>query len=343
MQRFWLLAAPAAALLFSVACSPPAPTDGSSPDDSELAAEVGGVPITVHQLDEWIKEDLFRDKMSSAHARYELRQDALNRLIEERSLEIAAEKRGVSVESLVAEKVESLGPVSDSEVTAFWEEHKARLAGAKKEETLPQIRKFLASQHEAQARAELKEGVDVEIFLKPPRVQVAANGPSQGPETAPVTIVEFSDFQCPYCRRVLPALEQIRERYPEQVRIVYRNFPLSGHTRARPAAEASLCADEQGQFWPYHDKLFENSRTLGDEDLKRYAGEVGLDVAAFEQCYGEKRFAAQVESDIQAGRAAGVSGTPAFFVNGVMISGAKPAETFYEAIDSELVRLSEGT
>ena len=126
------------------------------------------------------------------------------------------------------------------------------------------------------------------------------------------------------------------------MRVVYRNMPLRNHQRARPAAEAALCANEQGKFWAYHDRLFENTRKLGDEDLLRYAEELELDAAAFSKCYEEKRFAHQVETDMEDGARAGVSGTPAFFVNGIMVSGAKPAEDFFRIIDAELERLDAG-
>jgi len=131
-------------------------------------------------------------------------------------------------------------------------------------------------------------------------------------------------------------------KYPEQVRFVYRHFPLGSHPRARPAAEASLCADEQQKFWPFHDRVFQSPSALSDEDLLRYAGELGLDQAAFEKCFREDRFAAQVDRDLQAAREAGVTGTPAFFVNGVLLSGSKPAEEFFELIDSELARAAAG-
>jgi protein-disulfide isomerase len=184
----------------------------------------------------------------------------------------------------------------------------------------------------------LREAAKVEILIEPPRVQIAANGPSRGPEAAKVTIVEFSDFQCPFCKRVTPTLEAIAERYPNDVRIVYRNFPLRNHTRATPAAEAALCAEEQGKFWPYHDLLFANPRALEDSHFSSYAEQLELDKEAFEACYQEGRFRDQVARDLAEGRAAGVTGTPAFFVNGMMLSGAQPKEAFFELIDAELAQ-----
>ena len=172
------------------------------------------------------------------------------------------------------------------------------------------------------------------VKLEQPRVKVAASGPARGPEGAPVTIVEFSDFECPFCRREESTVKQLLDRYQTQVRFVYRHFPLEIHPRARPAAEAAACADEQGKFWDYHEKLF--SGGLEDADLQRYASELGLDTAAFQQCVSQHKTKDVVMSDLQAGKAAGVSGTPAFFVNGIMISGARPVDAFTKVIDKEL-------
>ena len=352
MHRTRLIAV--AAVLASVSCS--APSDGGDPeaatpgaasapalaDGSDIVAEVNGVAITTDELDAWIKEDLFRKQASNPNSLYELRDAALRRLVAERSIEALATEAGVSVDRLIADKVASRGPVTDEETLEFFEENKSRLGNGDYETVEDQVRQFLTTQRDAQARSDLEGNASVVVHLQPPRVEVAADGPARGPADAPVTIIEFSDFQCPYCRRVIPTLEQIEERYPEQVRIVYRNFPLGNHSRAKPAAEAALCANEQDQFWAYHDKLFENTRALSDDDLKRYASELELDVAAFETCIGESRFVDQVDADFRDGRAAGVTGTPAFFVNGVMLSGARPASDFFRTIDAELERLKDG-
>ena len=173
-----------------------------------------------------------------------------------------------------------------------------------------------------------------------PRVEVAASGPSRGPENAPVTIVEFSDFQCPYCGREYPVVERVMKEYDGKVRLVFRHFPLEFHPFAQKAAEAGACAADQGgeKFWKLHDRMFTNQQKLAVDDLKGYAKELGLDSSRFEKCLdsGEKR--ALVEADEKAGQEAGVSGTPAFFVNGVFINGAVPYEQFKDAVDRELKR-----
>jgi protein-disulfide isomerase len=149
-------------------------------------------------------------------------------------------------------------------------------------------------------------------------------------------MIEFSDFQCPYCLRANPTVEQVLRTYGDRIHFVYRHYPLPGHPNARPAAEASACAAEQGKFWPYHDRLFANPGKLGDADLKQTAVELGLNAAQFNSCVDTHKFRAQVDADLKAGEEAGVNGTPAFFINGRSVSGAQPFDVFKKVIDEEL-------
>ncbi|HYY53594.1 MAG TPA: thioredoxin domain-containing protein, partial [Myxococcales bacterium] len=163
-----------------------------------------------------------------------------------------------------------------------------------------------------------------------------AKGPARGPANAPVTIVEFSDFQCPYCGREYPVIERLMKEYDGKVRLVFRQYPLDFHQQAGKAAEASLCAADQGKFWELHDKMFTHQDKLAVTDLKGYAKSLGMDAAKFEKCLdsGEKK--TLVDEDLKAGNAAGVSGTPAFFINGIFINGAQPYEQMKQAVDREL-------
>ena len=157
-----------------------------------------------------------------------------------------------------------------------------------------------------------------------------------GPENAPVTLIEFSDFQCPYCRRVQSVLKRLMTAYHGQLKLVFRDFPLRQiHPEAQKAAEAAQCANDQGQFWPYHDRLFAATE-LGVGDLKRYAAEMGLDVESFNDCLDSGKYGPEVQSDIDDARAAGVDATPSFFVNGLPISGAVPFERFVEMVELAL-------
>ena len=172
-------------------------------------------------------------------------------------------------------------------------------------------------------------------------VEVSADDdPAIGPEDAPVTIIEFSDFQCPYCARFqTETLPQILSNYGDRVRFVYRDFPLvSLHANALKAAEASECADDQEAYWKYHDLLFQNQSALDDASLKNYAASLGLDTAAFNQCLDSDKYMSEVQKDEQDGITAGVQGTPAFFINGVLISGAQPYSVFQAAIEAALAK-----
>ena len=183
---------------------------------------------------------------------------------------------------------------------------------------------------------ELQKLANLKLDLPQPRIAVAAEGPTRGPKDARVTIVEFSDFECPYCGSAHDTVEQVMTTYAGKVRLVYRQFPLSFHPHAAKAAEASLCAADQGKFWEYHDVLFKNQKKLEATDLKAHASEVGLHAQKFGQCLdsGDKKKA--VDADQQAGLAAGVGGTPAFFINGIFLNGAQPIDEFKKVIDGEL-------
>ena len=160
--------------------------------------------------------------------------------------------------------------------------------------------------------------------------------PMKGDENAPVTIVEFSDFQCPFCGKVEPTVKQILDIYKGKVKLVYRDFPLNSHEFAQKAAEASECADEQDKFWEYHDKLFENQDALTIEDLKKYASGLELDTVKFNDCLDSGKYESEVQKDFEDGQKYGVSGTPAFFINGKLISGNQPFSVFQQIIEGEL-------
>ncbi len=173
-----------------------------------------------------------------------------------------------------------------------------------------------------------------------PVIEVSADDdPVKGSEDAPVTIIEFSDFECPFCARFYSqTLSQIEKNYIDtgKVKLVYRDFPLSFHQEAQPAAEASECADEQGKFWEMHDKIFENQQLISDSSYKQWATEMGLDTEQFNECLDSGKYASEVQKDFADGQAYGVSGTPAFFINGTKLIGAQPYSKFEEVIENAL-------
>jgi protein-disulfide isomerase len=158
---------------------------------------------------------------------------------------------------------------------------------------------------------------------------VTADDPSLGSPAAKITIIEFGDFGCPFCRRSAPIMRALAAKYGDHIFFQYRDFPvLELHPDAALAAEASECAHEQGKFWEYHDKLYQNQSSHKERDLLTYAEQLNLNLSAFEPCLTSHRYAKEVEEDYQAGLAAGVQGTPTFFVNGYRIPGSIPEETF---------------
>ncbi len=196
-----------------------------------------------------------------------------------------------------------------------------------------------AKETEVYQRLVAQSGAVELLFAKPdaPHIDVSytADDPVRGPKSAPITIIEFTDFQCPYCKRSQDTLKKVLEVYGDQVKIVEKQFPLSFHNRAKPAAEAVLCAKEQGKFWEMHSKVFP-SQSLEDADFTRFATEIGLNMKKFNKCYTEHRMAPRIDADMAEGQRVGVRGTPHFFINGRPINGAQPFEAFKAIIDEEL-------
>jgi protein-disulfide isomerase len=188
--------------------------------------------------------------------------------------------------------------------------------------------------------ARLKREYEAKSYLEPSRTLIATSGrPSRGPLDAPVTIVEFSDFQCPYCRALFPTLRQIEADYTGKVRIVYLQFPLvSIHPDARKAAEASLCAYEQGKFWELHDAMFNDQANLGVEHLKEKASQLSLDPVAFGACLDSGKYIREIAGDVNEAVKAGVSGTPALFINGRFLEGNQAYRDIQRVIEDELER-----
>ncbi|MCH7707276.1 MAG: DsbA family protein [Myxococcales bacterium] len=332
-------------LLFS--CTPASPTsnDASSGDDvgAQLVARAGDLTVTTAELDAWIKEKLFEAKAGSASRLYELRSRYVTELLTERLLAAEAETRGTTPEQVIQDELAVLGPVTDQEVEDFFADYQDRMHEASLDDVGDQIRRLLEARRESDAIEAFRDRSNIVMVMKAPRILIEADGPSKGPDAAKVTIVEFSDFQCRFCRRVIPTMQAVLERYPDDVRLVYRHLPLRSHSRARPAAVASVCAQQQDEFWSYHDSLFANTKALADEDLRRYAEELELDMALFDACVADSRAADKVRKDVEDAVEAGIQSTPAFVVNGILISGAQPAENFFEIIDAEIARADDST
>ena len=309
---------------------------------SERLAEVNGEAITTEELNRALGAKLSKLEEQI----YTLRRGELDSLIAQRLFAQEAKKRGISVAALLDTEVTAkVGLVTEKEIDDFYQQNKARIRGDDAE-TRQKIRAFL-QQQKLNARREqfvdsLRSQGKVVVHLKPPpvvRVEVAVEGaPVRGSAAAPVTLVEFSDFECPFCKQVQPILKQVLERYPGKVRLAYRDFPLDSiHPQARRAAEAARCANDQGKFWEYHDVLFAHAK-LSPDDLKQYAAQTGLDAAKFEACLSSGVHKAAVQRDVDEGARLGITGTPAFFINGRALTGAQPLEAFVRVIEEELAR-----
>lgn len=277
--------------------------------------------------------------------RHQALENSFTRLVEEKLVGAEAAKQGkTSAEVLAAEVDKKTPEPSDQEVTAFYDANKSRIP-APKEQVAAQIRQYLKQQSYSKIKNEfierLKKEQGVTYTIDPLRMDVETAGhPARGSSDAPITIVEFSDFQCPFCKSIYPTLQKIMMAYGASVRLVFRQFPLFElHSNAEKAGEASLCADEQGKFWPMHDLLFQDQSKLTVDDLKARAAKLSLDSASFNTCLDSGRYAGRIHQDVLAGARLGVSGTPALFVNGRFLSGARPYEEISSAIDDELRRI----
>jgi protein-disulfide isomerase len=296
-------------------------------------------------VDEGIRGRLIALERDHVEAVHQARSAALSERIDAGLLVEESLRRGMPVDELQeAEAAARAAPVTDADLEAFYEENQARIQGSL-DEVRERLRGYLQRSREAESRRaylqELREAARVELLLPEPafpRVAVAATGPARGPDDAPVTMIVFSEFQCPYCAQASPVLASLSEEYGDRLRVVFRDFPLPSHSLAQKASEAAHCAGLQGAFWAMHDRLFAHPRELDVASLKAHARALGLDGAAFDGCLDEGRTAKVVTDNRDAGREAGVTGTPAFFINGRYLSGARPAETFRALIDEELAR-----
>jgi protein-disulfide isomerase/Skp family chaperone for outer membrane proteins len=326
-------------------------TFASGQSNSERAAVVNGQIITQQELEKAAAADLknletrrLQNESSLAQDKQQILNKALDGLVAEKLIEAEAAKQKKSKQELLEAEVESNVDIpSNEEVESFYDANKDRIP-ITKDQALPQVKEYLIQRSRSQYRemllARLKKEYGFKSYLEPIRAQLATSGfPTRGPANAPVTIVEFSDFECPYCGGLFPTLKQVEKNYPQQVRIVYRQFPLANiHPHAQKAAEASLCANEQQKFWEFHDSMFGNQRELSVADLKQRAADLKLDTQAFNQCLDSGRHAAAIQLDIQEGARNGVTGTPAMFINGRFLSGNQPYSEIKDIIEDELQR-----
>ena len=261
----------------------------------------------------------------------------------ERLLRAEAQRRKLTLEAfLKAEIDDKVGAPSDAEIRGFYEANRETI-GVTFTEAAPFLRQqYEADRTQAMRRAvvdRLRHGQELRFLMPPPplsRVAVTGRGPSLGPASAKVVLVLFSDFECGFSSQARRLIKRLTELYPRDLRVVHRHFPLDQHRAAKRAAEAAQCAAEQDKFWPYYELLFENTAALTADTLRRMASTAELDVKAFNACLQTDRPKEAIARDLAEGRALGVTGTPAIFLNGMQLSGVLPLTIMRAFIDHEL-------
>jgi protein-disulfide isomerase len=329
-------------VISSVACQAGPGARAATPaETAAVVAQGDGVKITAAELDKAAAGRLSRLRQQE----YELKKEILDQLIGDALLAKEARARGISVDDLVKKEVDDKVPPPHPEtIDVLYAQYKTQLRGQTREQAGPQIEKFVRDRDTAVRREafrrELLDKAGVKVALEAPRteVPVPANAPSMGPSNAPITIVAFTDYQCPYCHRAQTTLDQVLTQYAGKIRLVHRDFPLDGHTQAVPAARAAWCAGEQGKFWEYYRSLMSVKGDMAEADLQARAEGLKLDPVAFKTCAASDRHDAAIHEGARAGAELGVTGTPGYFINGRMLTGAQPFEQFQQVIDAELAR-----
>jgi protein-disulfide isomerase len=303
-------------------------------------ATIDGQPVTEDDLIPYISSQL----RPLREQEYQIKKNALDALIGQRILEGEAKKKALTTEKLLEQEVDAKVPEpTDTEIAAIYTVQREQWGGKPLQDVKLQIQQSLKRARIQQARqdysAKLREQAKVTMLLSPPRTQVTFDPARvRGNPKAKVMIIEFSDFQCPYCGQVTPTLRNLLAKHEGSLALAFRDMPLTQiHPLAQSAAEAARCAGEQGKFWEYHDLLFGDQAGLDRNGLMAKAGKLSLDQKQFETCFASAKYRTQVEQDLQEGRNAGVSGTPGFFINGIFISGAQPEAAFEGIIRDQLL------
>lgn len=341
VKRAWFLAA----VVMLLSCSSAPAQQATATSGADVAARMGDRAITIAELDATWRATNAAQHAEAAQMLYDGRRAALDQILADMLMAEAAKGKGLSpdafAESEIAKRVK---PVTDAEVVTFYQSNLDEMQGRSLGDMATTINRFLGDRQRQGARealiAELrKAGPTVRVALAAPRseVTVETSDPAMGSASAPVTVVEFSDFQCPFCQRVAPTLKQVRAAYGEKVRVIWKDFPLTQiHPHAFKAGEAAHCAGDQGKYWEYHDQLFANQQALQPADLKKHAADLGLDGAAFAECLDGSKYGERVRDGVAQGSQLGVNSTPTVYINGRRLSGAQPYDAFAAVIDEEL-------
>ncbi len=301
-----------------------------------LVAKFDGKEITMDDLEK-SSPDVFAARLDV----YKAQKNALEDFVRQSVMEGLAKKANLSTDEFMKKEMDSAKKkISDKEVEAFLKSRNVPDTNKVPPEVKDQVRGLL---HMQKLVSNATRNNQVEFYLSRPKAS-PINFKTEGEATwgnsdAPVTIVEFADFQCYYCGQARARIAELKKTYGKKIRIVFKHYPLPNHPEAKPASEASMCINEQGsdKFWKYYDILFDNAKSWTKDDFKDYAKKVGADVKKFEECFDSKKYSAHIDASIAEGQRLGVNSTPSFFVNSQLIKGAQPLAEFREIID-EVIR-----
>lgn len=302
-----------------------------------VVAEYGGKSVKASEAFASIKTRLF----DLEEEVYRTKEQAVNEFVDQKIIETEAKKQNLSMEQLLDKESQgAVAEVTDKEIDEFLASKGLSLKDPRvKKDDVREYLKYRQKFEKRQAYvAKLRESAKVKMLIPEPQspsMNINTDGyPMWGNKSAPVTIVEISDFQCPFCARAVPTIQKIKKEYgPDKVKIVFRDMPLPNHPRAFPASVAAHCADEQGKFWEMHDMLFENQAKLEDADLKGYATKLALDATKFNECFDKKKPEELINKSRKEAESLGIQATPSFVINGALLQGAQPFEKFKEKID----------
>jgi protein-disulfide isomerase len=312
--------------------------DVNSPNlsDDAVLATIGGQPVKAGPIKERLKPIIYKLRLEA----YSLAQKQADQMIDNMLLLDEAKKRQIGPEEIIrAEVSDKVRPPTEAEVVKFYEENKARINGDLNT-VRNQVALYLQDESKRQLERELsdrlRKSANIRWLISEPPQPVqnisVDDDPARGSVTAPVTIVEFTDFQCPACAAMHPVLEEVLQSYGDRVRFVVRDFPLNQHEYARKAAEAADAANEQGKFFEYIAVLFKNQKALDIASLKKYASDLGLNRTKFDAALDRAVYAPEVKHDIEDGEMYGVGSTPTIFINGVQLRNLS-ADGLREAIE----------
>jgi protein-disulfide isomerase len=328
------------AILFSgffLAAIGAAQSSAPAKNDPPLAT-VDGQKLTEEDLAPYVQSQL----RPLREQEYQIKKKALDSLINQKLVDVEAKKKGLTTEKLYEQEVDAKVPEpTDVEVSAIYAVQKEQI-NRPFDEVKAQLQQTLRRAKVQQARQDystrLREQAKVTVFLSAPRMEVGFDPARvRGNPKAKVMIVEFSDFQCPFCSQVQGTLKNVLAKHEGDLAIAFRDMPVTQiHPQAQLAAEAARCAGEQGKFWEYHDLLFGDQAGLEKNGLIGKAHKLKLDEKQFESCLSGEKYAKQIQQDSQDALRAGVTGTPGFFINGIFLSGAQPEATFEKIVQEQL-------